>query len=76
MVMNQLNEHFPPSIPILKNHNYNNWSKQINVIFYYQDLWDIVKERVTPLAENTMDEEKVAHKELKKKYYKALFMIH
>jgi hypothetical protein len=31
---------------------------------------------VTSLAANTTNEEKVAHRELKKKDYKALFIIH
>jgi hypothetical protein len=35
-----------------------------------------VKEGVIPLATNVMDEEKDSHKELKKKDYKALFIIH
>ena len=35
-----------------------------------------MKEGLRPLATNTMDEEKDAHKELGKKNYKALFMIH
>ena len=61
---------------ILKNNNYENWYKQIKVVFYYQDLWDLVKEGVTTLAEATIDQEKTAHKELKKKVYKTLFIIH
>lgn len=35
-----------------------------------------MKEGVIPLAENVTDEQKDAHKELNKKYYKDLFMIH
>ena len=35
-----------------------------------------MKEGVTPLAENASDQEKAAYKELKKKDYKALFIIH
>ena len=76
MVMNHPNEHFSASLPILKNQNYENWCKQINIVFCYQDLWDLVKEGVTPLATNVTNEEKAAHKELKKKDYKALFIIH
>lgn len=60
----------------MKKWNYENWCKQIKVVYCYQDLGDLVKVGVMPLAENVTDEEKIAHKELKKKYYKALFMIH
>ena len=44
-------------------------------VFCYQDLWDLVKEGLEPLKQNAIEEEDVAHKELKK-YYKALFIIH
>lgn len=48
----------------------------MNIVLCYQDTWDFVKEGVTPLAENVTDEKKAAHKELKKKDYKVLFIIH
>lgn len=67
---NHLNGHFMVSIPILKNHNYKNWCKQIKVVVCHQDLWDLVKEGVTPLATNATYEEKDAHKELKRKIIK------
>lgn len=75
-MMNHPNGHFSTSLQILNNQNYENLCKQINVVFCYQDLLDLVKEGVTPLATNMTDEEKVAHEELKKKYYKALFIVH
>lgn len=31
---------------------------------------------MTPIGEDVIDEQKVAHKDLKKKDYKALFIIH
>ena len=76
MITNHLNEHFPANLLILKNNNYENWCKQIKVVSCYQDLWDLVKEDVAMFAEAATDQEKVAHKELKKKDYKALFIIH
>lgn len=36
----------------------------MKVVFYYQDLSDLVKEGVTPLEENATDEEKATYKEL------------
>lgn len=74
--MNRPNENFMASLIILKNRNYENWFKKINIFFYNQHIWDLVKEGVTPLVENTASEEKAAHKELKKKDDKTLFMIH
>ena len=76
MATNHPNGHFPANLPILKNNNDENWCNQINVVFCYQDLWDLVKEGVATLAEDVADQEKAAHKELKKKDYKALFIIH
>ena len=74
--MNNLNGYFPASLPNMKSHNYENWCKHIKVVFCYQYLWDLVKEGVILLATNATYEKKTAHKELKKKDYKALFMIH
>lgn len=64
------------NLPILNGKNYENWCKQMNVVFCYQYLWDLVKNGVTPIGENAMDEKKATHKYLKKKDYKALFLIH
>ena len=76
MAMNHQNRHFPASLLILKKDNYENWCKQMKVVFCCQDLWDLVKEGVTPIAEDATDQEKTAFKELRKKDYKALFIIH
>lgn len=35
--------------------------KQMNV-FFYQDVWDFVNNRVTPIKDNATDEQRVAHK--------------
>ena len=74
--MNHLNRHFPVSFPILNGKNYDNWCKHMKIVFCYQDMWNLMKEGVTPLVGNTMNEEKVAHRELKKKDYKDLLIIH
>ena len=62
MAKNHPNGHFPVNLLILKNNNYENWCKQIKVVFYYQDPWDLVNGGVTTLAEAATDQEKVAHK--------------
>lgn len=48
----------------------------MNVIFCYQDIWDLVKNGVRSIGEDATDDQKTAHKDLKQKYYKDLFMIH
>lgn len=45
-------------------------------VFSYQDLWDLLKNGVTPIGENVTNEQKVAHTDLKNKVYNALFVIH
>lgn len=42
----------------------------------YQDVWDLMNIEVTPIGENATDEQKTAHKYLKKKDYKTFFIIH
>jgi hypothetical protein len=70
------NGHFPATLPILNSKNYDNWCKQMKVVFCYQDLWNLVTEGVSSIEDNATEEEKTAHKELKKKDFKALFIIH
>ncbi|KAK2359907.1 hypothetical protein QL285_085235 [Trifolium repens] len=70
------NGHFPANLPILNSKNYDNWCKQMKVVFCYQDLWNLVTEGVSSIGANATEEEKTAHKELKKKDFKALFIIH
>lgn len=60
--MNHSKWFFLESLPILKNQNYENWCKQIKIVSCYQDLWDLLKEGVTPLATNATDEENDAHR--------------
>lgn len=48
----------------------------MKTVFFYQDIWDLVKIGVSPIGEDTMDEQKTSHKELRKKDYKAFFIIH
>lgn len=49
---------------------------KMKVIFYYQDTPDPVKNGVTPIGEDVTDEQKDAHKYLRKKDYKYIFIIH
>ena len=67
---------YPASLPILKVDNYENWCKQMKVLFHCQGLWDLVKDGVKELEEDASEEEKQEHVESEKKSYKALFIIH
>ncbi|KAK2359039.1 hypothetical protein QL285_096166 [Trifolium repens] len=67
---------FPGNLPILNDKNYDSWCKQMRVVFGFQDVWDLVQGGVEPVTESSTDAQKAIHKELKKKDYKALFIIH
>ncbi|WJX25474.1 hypothetical protein P8452_14509 [Trifolium repens] len=67
---------FPGNLPILNGKNYDSWCKQMRVVFGFQDVWDLVQGGVEPVTESSTDAQKAVHKELKKRDYKALFIIH
>lgn len=64
------------NLPILTSKNYDNWCKQMKVVFRFQDMWNLVTEGVPILGGKATDEDKLANNELKKKDFKALFIIH
>ncbi|XP_045810509.1 uncharacterized protein LOC123904949 [Trifolium pratense] len=70
------NGQFPANLPVLDGKNYDNWSKQMKVLFNYQDVMEQVISGVEPLSEGATEVQRTQHKELKKKDYKALFIIH
>lgn len=50
---------------------------QVNeVLFDYQDVYDVIKNGMNPLVEGDTLEQRVSNKEEKKKDYKTLFLIH
>ncbi|GAU11617.1 hypothetical protein TSUD_346090 [Trifolium subterraneum] len=67
---------FPGNLPILNGKNYDTWCKQMKLVFGFQDVWDLVQSGVEPITDASTDVEKTAFKELKKKDYKALLIIH
>jgi hypothetical protein len=67
---------FPGNLPILVGKNYDNWCKQMKVVFGFQDVWDLVQGGVEPVTSTSTDAQKATFKELKKRDYKALFIIH
>ncbi|XP_045809881.1 uncharacterized protein LOC123904237 [Trifolium pratense] len=74
--MNHPNGHFPMNLPILTSKNYDNWCKQMKVVFCSQDMWNLVTVGMPTIGARATDEEKETHKETKKRDYKALFIIH
>ncbi|XP_058783965.1 uncharacterized protein LOC131658716 [Vicia villosa] len=70
------NNRIPSNLPILDSKNYDKWSKQMKVMFGYQEVLDIVNNGVTPLGDEPTAAHQATFKEEKKKDYKALFLIH
>lgn len=48
----------------------------MKVLFGYQNILEVIKNMVSPLVEGTTTAQQATHKEEKKKYFKALFLIH
>ncbi|XP_058771127.1 uncharacterized protein LOC131644592 [Vicia villosa] len=70
------NDRIPSNLPILDSKNYDKWSKQMKVLFGYQEVLDIVNNGVTPLGAEPTAAHQATFREEKKKDYKALFLIH
>ena len=70
------NDRIPTNQPILDSKNYDKWSKQMKVLFGYQEVLEIINNGVTPLRAEATEAQKATFKEEKKKDYKALFLIH
>lgn len=61
---------------ILDVKNYDNRCKQMKEVFGYQDIFEVIKNGVKVIESDETPAQKVAHKEEKTKYFKALYMIH
>jgi hypothetical protein len=61
------NGNFHANFSILDRKNYDNWCKQMKVVFGYQDVWDFVQNGVTPIGDRATDEERVLYKDKNKK---------
>jgi hypothetical protein len=70
------NNNIPTHLPIFEGKNFDQWSVKMKVIFRYQDVLETVNEGVTPLAANATDVQQTAHRDLKKKDGKAMFLMH
>ncbi|XP_050885146.1 uncharacterized protein LOC127088269 [Lathyrus oleraceus] len=70
------NDRIPTNLPILDSKNYDKWTKQMKVLFGYQEVLEIFVNGVTQLGAKATDIQRATHNEEKKKDYKALFLIH
>lgn len=67
---------FPVNLSIFKGENYERWVAQMNVIFRFQDVAEIVNDGVPTLEAEVNDVRNDEHKEQRKKVGKGLFLIH
>ena len=66
---------FNTHLPILEACNWERWSAVLKNLFGAQDLLEIVQNEVGDLTVNATEVQRNAHKDLKKKDCKALFLI-
>jgi len=70
------NDNIPVHLPVFEGKDFDQWSVKMKVIFRFQDVLEIVNEGVTALAANATDVQQTAHREVKKKDGKAMFLMH
>ncbi|XP_019438874.1 PREDICTED: uncharacterized protein LOC109344564 [Lupinus angustifolius] len=59
----------------MDNKNYERWHIQMNVLFGYQEVLDIIQEGYQSVDEDATEAQRLVHRDCKKRDYKALFMI-
>lgn len=69
-------EGIPGNLSILYVNNYDKWCKQINVLFGYQYVFEVIKDSVNPLVEGATDAQRNTNNEEKTKDLKTLYLIH
>ncbi|GAU29116.1 hypothetical protein TSUD_58820 [Trifolium subterraneum] len=75
--LENLTNNFGGKLSILDNsNNWDRWSKQMKVIFGFQDVQEVIETGITPIATNATEAEQTAHRALKKKDFKVMFFIH
>ncbi|GAU28768.1 hypothetical protein TSUD_357540, partial [Trifolium subterraneum] len=75
--LENLTNSFGGKLPILDNsNNWDRWSKQMKVIFGFQEVQEVIEAGIRPIAANATEAEQTAHRALKKKHFKAMFFIH
>ncbi|MCH79762.1 hypothetical protein A2U01_0000518 [Trifolium medium] len=66
----------PTQLPKLKDNNWDRWNVQMQVIFGFQEVQEVIQEGVTALADNATEAQRTAHRANKKKDCKATYLIH
>ncbi|GAU13417.1 hypothetical protein TSUD_127130 [Trifolium subterraneum] len=75
--LENLTNSFGGKLPILDNsNNWDRWSKQMKVIFGFQEVQEVIEAGITLITANATEAEQTAHRALKKKDFKAMFFIH
>ncbi|GAU32209.1 hypothetical protein TSUD_277890 [Trifolium subterraneum] len=75
--LENLTNSFGGKLSILDNsNNWDRWSKQMKVIFRFQEVQEVIEAGITPIAANATEAEQTAHRALKKKDFKTMFFIH
>ncbi|XP_019435858.1 PREDICTED: uncharacterized protein LOC109342302 [Lupinus angustifolius] len=72
----QSSRNFATTLPVLDGKNWSRWCIQMKAIFGYQDVADIVEEGFPILEEGATEAHRNAHKQNKKKDYKAICLLH
>jgi len=70
------NNNIPTHLPVFEGKNFDQWIVKMKVIFRFQDVLEVVNEGIPALAANVTDVQQAAHKELKKKDGKAMFLMY
>lgn len=61
---------------MLPNKNYDRWCAQMRVVFWYQEVIEIVRDWLQELEKKPFHAQRTTHHEVEKKDDKALFIIH
>jgi len=70
------NNNIPAPLPVFEGMNFDQWFVKMKVIFRLQDVVEVVNEDIPALAANATYVQQAAHKDLKKKDGKAMFLMH
>ncbi|XP_019427160.1 PREDICTED: uncharacterized protein LOC109335480 [Lupinus angustifolius] len=63
-------------LPILTDKNWDRWRTQMNVLFNFQEVSEVVEDGIPPLNPEANEGQRITFKDAKKKDNKALFLIH
>ncbi|PNX63345.1 retrovirus-related Pol polyprotein from transposon TNT 1-94, partial [Trifolium pratense] len=66
----------PTQLPKLKDNNWDRRNVQMQAIFGFQEVQEVITEGVTALVDNPTEAQRIAHRNIKKKDCKATYLIH